>query len=269
VPIPPRPPRVVAVGLVAFAVAVLVAMGDATPQPPALDADRTSVKAASASGAAPAATKGRSAAKKKAPVKKKAVTKRGPRGPRGQRGSSGARGEAGAPGAPGPAGATGPTGPAGAARVLHQPVSVNWQNGRFTGRDRVPFSVPGIGAGEVVCSRDAQMIVLWRADPAQDVSMWTAKVVARDDGLSPADTKEARLTQFTGSLANEGFNLATDALAGDGTYTGIIASYGDRTSSGGPGPPPTTFRITFHWRFGDPHGDRCYVAGTFSTELPS
>ena len=50
------------------------------------------------------------------------------------------------------------------------------QNGQFTGRDRVSFTAPGIGQGEVICSRDAQLIEFRRYDSRNDVALWTAKV---------------------------------------------------------------------------------------------
>jgi len=200
----------------------------------------------------------------------KTVVKRGPRGLRGLRGLTGLRGPQGDRGPTGDEGVPGPQGPPGPDGIVFQPFSINWQNGQFTGRDRATFTAPGIGQGQVICSRDAQMIVFRRYDGSQDVALWTAKVYERDDGLSPIDTKEGRLTQFTGDQVNEGFNLGDGSTRGDGSYRGLIASYGDRTTSGGPGPAPTTFHLTFHWRFEyGPDGrsaDRCYVAGSFTTE---
>jgi len=194
------------------------------------------------------------------------AARRGPRGPRGLRGRGGLRGPTGARGSTGEPGVPGTQGPTGPERLVVQPIAINWQNGQFTGRDRATFTAPGIGQGQVICTRDAQQLVFRRYDGRQDVSLWTTKVFDRTDGLSPVDVKEGALTQYTGDEVNEGMNLTADALQGDGSFSGLIASYGDRSSPGGPGPAPTAFRLTFHWRFGDQYGDRCYVAGTFTTE---
>lgn len=227
--------------------------------------------AAAIDGGFPGATRDAPAAsaaatKKQTAARKKAAARRGPRGPRGLRGLTGRRGPQGDRGATGATGVPGAQGSAGREAVVHQPFSVNWQNGQFTGRDRATFTAPGIGQGQVICSRDAQMITFRRYDARDDVALWTAKVFDRQDGLSAFDVKEGLLTQFTGEEVNEGFNLGDGALSGDGSYRGIIASYGDRTTPGGAGPAPTAFHLTFHWRFGDQFGDRCYVAGSFTTE---
>lgn len=197
---------------------------------------------------------------------KKPAAGRGPKGPRGLRGLTGRRGPQGARGATGETGVGGAQGPAGREAIVLQPISINWQNGQSTGRDRATFTAPGIGQGQVICSRDAQMITFRRYDQRNDVALWTAKVFDRSDGQSVFDVKRGLLTQFTGEEVNEGFNLTADALRGDGAYRGIIASHGDRSGPGGPGPAPTAFHLTFHWRFGDQFGDRCYVAGSFTTE---
>jgi hypothetical protein len=163
------------------------------------------------------------------------------RGARGERGPQGARGTAGR------------------ATVISQSIAINWQNDRAAGRDRQRFVAPGIGRGEVVCSRNAQQVRLRPFDQRADTVMWTTRIERGD-----TDVRTARRERNTGPEFNEGMNLVGDAPEGNGTFVGLISSRGDRDGDGGPGPHPTAFRLSWHWQFGD-GAPRCYVAGTFTT----
>lgn len=164
----------------------------------------------------------------------------------------------------GPAGERGPRGPEGLASLTAQPIALNWQNGQADGRDRQAFRAPGIGSGEVVCSRSAQQVRFRPDDQQADTTMWTARVENAD-----TDVRAARRERFTGEQFNEGLNLRSLAPEGNGTFVGLISSRGDRDSATGPGvggvPAPTSFRLSWSWRFDD-GGPRCYVAGAFVTE---
>jgi hypothetical protein len=52
-----------------------------------------------------------------------------------------------------------------------------------------------------------------------------------------------------------------------GMFTGLITT--EPLNAGIEQPPPTSFRLTWHWNFGlgyDNPNARCYVAGAFLTE---
>ncbi|MCW2996487.1 MAG: collagen-like protein [Conexibacter sp.] len=209
------------------------------------------------------------------------VTVTTPRAPKGLPGKRGPRGRTGARGA---AGTNGARGAAGKDRVVARPFSINWQNDRWQGREKVTFVAPGIGQGTVICTPNiqnvtdsgAQMITFRPFDQQADTTMWTLRSDDRaftyhDDPAraaeSPVAVRAARREPGTGPEFNEGFNLKAFAptYRAQGSFIGIISSRGDRKVIGGPGPAPTTFRLNWHWTFDDGN-PRCYVAGTFFTE---
>lgn len=206
------------------------------------------------------------------------TTKRAPTGVVGRRGPVGRTGARGFKGTPGDDGA------AGKDRVLSSSVTVNWQNNRWQGRERATFVAPGLGEGAILCSpnienvtdQGAQMLLFRPYDQDADTTMWTLRTDDRaytyfDDPTLAAENatavRTARREAGTGPQFNEGFNLKAFAptYRAQGSFIGIISSRGKRGAIGGPGPAPTTFRLTWHWRFDDGN-PRCYVAGTFFTE---
>jgi hypothetical protein len=167
---------------------------------------------------------------------------RGPVGPRGPKGAAGPRG---------PAGAAGPL----AADITRQAVTVNWQNGKSAGRDTADFNAPGIGTGEVVCRPDTQWLRFFPADAGADTAMtW----VESEPGSRVGENTAVR-TQYSGPDFYAGFNDYNGQQTSMGSIQGIISSRLNRTLGGGPGPAPTTFRVTWYWNFGD-GAPRCYVA---------
>ena len=179
------------------------------------------------------------------------------RGPRGYKGERGPRGERGPQGERGPG-------------SFRQDITINWQNGQSTGRDRETFVAPGIGKGEVICNTQAQQVIFEPYDQGKDTAMWITRV--QDQGFGAGAevvVRTARREQGTGDLFNEGLNFqgydrGGTENEGTGMFTGLISSRGDRSSEGGPGSAPTSFRLTWHWNFGD-GSNRCYVAATFLT----
>lgn len=180
-----------------------------------------------------------------------------------RRGLAGPRGPRGAPGP------LGPRGPRGAAAIIAQPVAINWQNGQSAGRDRATFVAPGIGAGQVVCNRQAQQVLFVPYDQGADSAMWTTRTEYYPQyGRVITDVRAAKHALYTGAGFNEGMNLQAGASTGNGTFLGLISSSGDRNTAGGHGRPPTSLRLSWYWQFAD--GDpRCYVAGTVYAPGPA
>jgi hypothetical protein len=179
---------------------------------------------------------------------------RGPRGPRGLEGKVGRQG---------PVGERGPG-------SYMQDISINWQNGQSTGRDREAYVAPGIGSGELVCNTDAQQMRFEPYDQSKDTTMWITRIQDQGYGKGTEFTvRTARREEGTGPKFNEGLNFQGYSKGGTentatGTFTGLISSRGERSSDGGPGPAPTSFRLSWHWNFGDGN-NRCYIAATFLT----
>ncbi|HEX3874030.1 MAG TPA: hypothetical protein VHW26_07780 [Solirubrobacteraceae bacterium] len=137
-------------------------------------------------------------------------------------------------------------------------MTVNWQNDQFQGRDTATFDAPGIGTGQIVCSPDTQWLRFFPADANADTAMtWIESEPGSRIGVNTAVR-----TQYTGPDFYAGFNDSLGQQTGAGSLEGIISSRLDRTVVGGPGPAPTTFRVTWHWNFGD-GSPRCYVAAEF------
>jgi hypothetical protein len=182
-----------------------------------------------------------------------------PRAPRGLAGRAGLAGPAGIVGPIGPAGLTGPPGPPG---IIDQTLSINWQNGAYRGQDSASFVAPGIGRGEVVCSMDTQWINFTPYNEGSDSEMWAA--IMRGEEVS------VRAAAHRATSWGDQFNLGLNVVKGtepesEGSMVGIISSRGEFGSPGEPGPPPTTFHLSWYWSFADSYGPRCYVAGTFAT----
>lgn len=135
-------------------------------------------------------------------------------------------------------------------------ISIRWSNGQFTGHDRDSFVAPGIGEGEVVCSRYTQWVSFQPADLAKRANMW----VIRKRGDITA-VKANRLDHpRTGREYNEGMNEFGNDLEDSGSFVGIISLRPGAEEAGGPRPTPTTFRVNWNWKFGA-EGDRCEVTG--------
>jgi hypothetical protein len=172
----------------------------------------------------------------------------------GIRGGIGPTGPRGPVGRRGPAGAVGPA----AADISRQAVTINWQNGQFAGRDTASFVAPGIGTGQIVCSPDTQWLRFFPADASADTAMtWLESEPGSRVGVNTAVR-----TQYTGPDFYAGFNDSLGQQVGSGSVEGIISSRLNRDSLGGPGPAPTTFRVTWNWNFGG-GSPGCSVAGEF------
>jgi hypothetical protein len=176
----------------------------------------------------------------------------GLQGPRGARGPRGPRGLTGPRGARGAAGSSGP---------FDDSVTLNWQNGRSASRDSADFAIPGIGEGELECSRSAQWLRVFPVNQRDEVTMW---LVRQQDGL-PATVRTDRHTKGTGPDFNEGMNRYRGQLVTSGSFAGLISSRGPWTGPGGAGPPPTSFHVSFNWNFTHRASARCYVAAQFIT----
>ncbi len=179
-----------------------------------------------------------------------AAAPRGPRGFPGPKGPTGFRGD------------RGPTGPAAVTPSLKQNIAINWQNGfaNAAGRDTQTFAVPNIGQGQVTCNQNTQWVWFKPYDQRSDVAMWTIKIQG-----NTTTVRTARHTLYTGPSFYEGMNdvNGTETEA-QGSFIGIISQRGLINQwSGGPGPPPTTFKLSWYWNFNDPTQARCYVAGSF------
>ena len=193
---------------------------------------------------------------------------RGPRGRPGPRGAPGPVGAAGSIGVQGRAGANAPG-------LTQQQVAINWQNGRWQGRDAAGFVAPGIGAGEVRCNPETQWINFFPYDRQADTSMWG--VMLQD----PSSRGAAGHSEAVVNWARKGYDQSPDftgpsyylplnrsAVGVDsrsaGSYIGIVESAGPHSSPGGPGPASTSFQLSWHWNFAD-GSPRCYVAASFVT----
>jgi hypothetical protein len=186
-----------------------------------------------------------------------------PRAPQGAVGRRGLVGLAGIAGEVGPIGPAGPPGPPG---IVDQSISIDWQNGNYGGRDSASFVAPGVGQGEVICSLNTQWINFTPYDQGDDSEMWAAIMHGQEVSVRAA----ARRASSWGSEFNLGLNRAKNAVEEEpeaqGSMVGIISSRGPFGSPGEPGPPPTTFHLSWYWSFNETEGgSRCYVAATFAT----
>lgn len=220
--------------------------------------------------------------------KKARKAKRGKRGPRGRKGPRGPRGFPGLPGE---------RGPKGSEPIMQQTINIGWQNNDWKGKSTQAFEAPGIGTGYVRCTPP-----IWGQDgdgnqntgdqlisftpkyripvskPGQRpkkwaTTMWTARRGGNPDNANSryeTVVRTARLDRDNQQSFYESFSTAP-ALQHDpesrGSMTGIITTEPWEEST--PAPPPTTFRISWHWNFrgpDQPNSDRrCYVSATFTT----
>lgn len=172
----------------------------------------------------------------------------------GPSGLTGPTGLAGLPGAPGP---TGPQGLDAPDPV--QAIQIDWQNGHSAGNDETAFVAPGIGIAQVVCSPTTQWINFVPYDLGADTEMWGA--------MFYGDTTVVMAAARRASDWGDEFYLPLDesshrSSSEQGSMTGIISRRGSLGELGGPGPPPTTFHISWYWSFADGYGPRCYVNGS-------
>lgn len=230
------------------------------------------------------------AAAKQVELRRGAEGPPGPRGPEGPRGPKGPRGEQGPTG---PAGEQGPQGAAAPEEATRQIVNIGWQNNDWYGRATQSFTAPGIGTGYVRCTPPTaqnqntgdQLISFtptYNTPGAPEgtlpekwaTTMWTARRGGRStDHASQFVTvvRTARLDRHNQTSFYESFSTAP-ALSYDpqsrGSMTGIITTEPWETDT--PAPPPTTFRISWHWDFGAPDepgsSRRCFVSATFITD---
>jgi hypothetical protein len=174
------------------------------------------------------------------------------RGTNSAQGPQGPRGPQGPPGRRGAAGSSGP---------YDSSVTLNWQNGHPADDDAVDVLIPGIGQGQLVCSQTAQWLRVFPTDQHDEITMW---LVRQQDG-GPPTVRTDRHAAGTGPDFNEGLNRYRHQLVTTGSFSGLISSRGPWTGQGGPGPPPTSFRVSFNWNFTHRASARCYVAAQFIT----
>lgn len=172
--------------------------------------------------------------------------------------------------------------PTPATTSLRQRATVDWQKGRYAGNDRVAFSVPGIGQGEIVCRPNATYIRLTPNDRARETSLWSVAARVKGEAVSYV-VKNARIYQFgtptapatasgTGPSAQEGFNVENQVEdSGSGVAVGLISQ---RTALNAPGQataPLTSVRLQWSWsgfRDAQPKRAKCKVVARFVTKMP-
>ncbi len=151
--------------------------------------------------------------------------------------------------------------------VLVQPATVDWYDGKWSGRDVAGFVAPGIGYGEVVCNPETQWVRFFGSNGGRETAMmtWTYKNWGTWQEKS---LQEAVYTTGTGFDFNEGLNKFSPAeKTSTGTFEGVIS---DRGPIGGPGgvalAPVTTLSLNWEWDFTNPSESRCHVEAVFRTE---
>lgn len=174
-----------------------------------------------------------------------------------------ARGRRGSTGRTGPRGAVGVTGPRGRdAPSPVQAIQIDWQNGQYTGHDAATFVAPGIGIAQVLCSPSTQWVNFVPNDLGDDTEMWATMFYGNTTVVMAAARRAS-------DWGNEFYlplqESSSPASSEQGSMTGIISSRGPFGGLDGPGPPPTTFHISWYWSFADGYGPRCYVNGSAVT----
>jgi hypothetical protein len=153
--------------------------------------------------------------------------------------------------------------------VLVQPVTVDWYDGKWGGRDRAGFVAPGIGYGEVVCNPETQWVRFFGSSGGRETAMmtWTYKNWGTWQEKS---LQEAVYTTGTGFDFNEGLNKFSPAeKTSTGTFEGVISDRGPIGGPGGVAPAPvTTLSLDWEWDFTTPSESRCHVEAAFRTETP-
>lgn len=172
--------------------------------------------------------------------------------------------------------------PTPATTSLRQRATVDWQKGRYAGNDRVAFSVPGIGQGEIVCRPNAAYIRVRPSDRTRETSLWSAIARVKGEEVSYS-VKNARIYQFgtptapstatgTGPSAQEGLNSENVVEnASSGVAVGLLSQ---RTALNAPGQATasvTSVRLEWAWtgfRDADPKKAKCRVVARFVTKMP-
>ncbi len=167
---------------------------------------------------------------------------RGPKGPAGPRGAAGGTGPRGL-GAPSPV----------------QAIQIDWQNGQYTGHDAASFVAPGIGVAQVVCSPSTQWVNFVPYDLGVDTEMWGTMFY---DNTTVVMAAARRASDWGDEFYLPLDESSSPSSSEQGSMTGIISSRGPFGELDGPGPPPTTFHISWYWSFADGYGPRCYVNGS-------
>jgi hypothetical protein len=154
--------------------------------------------------------------------------------------------------------------------VLVQPVTVDWYNGEWGGRDVGGFVAPGIGYGEVVCSPETQWVRFFGSSGGRETAMmvWTYKNWGTWQEKS---LQEAVYTTGTGFDYNVGLNKFSPAeKTSTGAFEGVISDRGPIGNPGGvPLSPVTTLTLDWEWDFTKPSESRCHVEAQFRTETES
>jgi hypothetical protein len=148
-----------------------------------------------------------------------------------------------------------------------QKVRVDWNGGKWQGRQIAGFIAPGIGFGEIVCSPDQQWIRFYPSDGSRESAMmtWTDK----DWGnFSEVALREAKYATGTGPDFREGFNkFGPTEKWSRGKFQGIISDRGPIEGPGGVAlSPPTTYDLNWEWDFSKSGSSRCSVEAVFRTE---
>jgi hypothetical protein len=161
-------------------------------------------------------------------------------------------------------GAAAPVDPTG---MQVQKVAVDWNGGKWQGRQFGGFIAPGIGFGEIVCSPDQQWIRFYPSNGGREAAMmtWTDK----DWGsFSEVALREAKYANGTGPDFREGLNKFTPTEKWSrGSYQGIISDRGPIEGPGGVSlVPPTTYDLDWEWNFSDSGKAKCHVEAIFRTE---
>lgn len=150
---------------------------------------------------------------------------------------------------------------------LTQKVVVNWDHGKWDGRQVGGFIAPGIGYGEIVCSPDQQWVRFYPSNSGREAAMmtWTYKNWGT---WSEKAVREAKYAAGTGPDFREGMNKFGPAEKNStGTFQGIISDRGPIEGPGGVAlAPPTTFDLSWVWDFNNPRSSSCHVQATFRTQ---
>jgi len=148
-----------------------------------------------------------------------------------------------------------------------QKVVVDWYNGDSQGRTTGGFIAPGIGYGQIVCSRDQQWIRFFPSNAGRESAMmtWTYKNWGT---YSEKALREAKYSTGTGPDFREGFNkFGPPENWSTGQFQGIISDRGPLEGPGGVAlAPPTTFDLDWQWDFSDSKTAKCHVEATFRTQ---
>lgn len=151
--------------------------------------------------------------------------------------------------------------------VQVQKVRVDWNGGKWQGRQIAGFIAPGIGFGEIVCSPDQQWIRFYPSNGGRESAMmtWTDK---NWGSFGEVALREAKYATGTGPDFREGFNkFGPTEKWSRGKFQGIISDRGPIEGPGGVAlAPPTTYDLNWEWDFSKSGSSRCSVEAVFRTE---